>query len=206
MKKHLLGCLFMFMICSDLLADDLPKNLRRSSAEILGTIEPKITNECVVQGFFDPYPSLSVTQEQREFRWRIRVPDGSKVNVLWTHEAIPKEGFPPQGSPMIPEDHPLPDAAGDLVIVVRANRAQKKTLEICLFPEFANEAPSLQSSFVSEAYWLPYWTGLQPTLINPDRQKATTWKPEGQQLLMKHYVEVDQVITGYAVWLEFSDE
>lgn len=206
MKKHLLACLALLTTSPHLWADDLPKHLRRSSTEVLGTIDPSLTSDCVVQSFFDPYPSLSNTQDKREFRWRVRVPDGSKVNVFWTHEGIPKEGLPLEGTPLIPEEHPLPSSAGDLVIVIRAHRGQKQTLEISIYPEFPNEVPSIQSISISEAYWLPYWTGLQPTLVQPDRDKATNWKPEGQQLLMKHFVEVKQVISGYAIWLEFSNE
>ena len=205
MKTYMLAFIAPTLLVSHLSADDLPKNLRRTSAEILGTIESSNANDCVVRWFADPYSSLS-PENKREYRWRVRVPNGSKANIVWAKGAIPKDGFPEDGRRMIPSKYPLPSTAGEIVIVIRARGGPKMDFEISVFPEFPVKIPSIRSTFVSDATWLPYWKDVEPTLVELDRKTETRLKPNGQQLLMKHFVNVNEVNTGYAVWLEFTGE
>jgi hypothetical protein len=207
------------------LAQDLPANLRRSAAEVLGTINPDEVDDCIVRAFADPYPSLNGDRKSREFRWRVRVPDGTNFNVAWAYGAIPNEEFPTSGRKMITKESPLPANAGDVVIIVRANGEPNASLELSLYGEFPQKMPfELQdpegqklkvipdrknanyynSVMVRDADWLPYWKEGEPKLENLDRNKETRLSPEGKHMLMKHYLEVDGKQQGFAVWLEFK--
>jgi hypothetical protein len=208
------------------LAQDLPANLRRSAAEVLGTINPDEVDDCIVQAFADPYPSLNGDRKSREFRWRVRVPDGANFNVTWAYGTIPNEEFPKSGRKIITKDRPLPASAGDVVIILRANGEPNASLELSLYGEFPQNMPfELQdpegqklkvipdrknanyynSVMVRDADWLPYWKEGEPKLENLDRKKETRLSPEGKHVLMKHYLEVDRKQQGFAVWLEFKD-
>lgn len=206
MTRLLVYCFASTLFVAHLNADELPKHIRRTSEEILGTIDAFAVDECVVRRFADPYPSLSGSQNLREFRWRVRVPDGSKVNVLWAHGALAEDGFPNDGRRMIPGKSPLPSSAGDVVIVVRARNDANKHFEISVFPEFPEDSSSIQSTSVTDASWLPYWKSAEPTLIQPDDNAEKRMEPKGQQLLMKHFVEDGGVKTGYVIWLDFAHD
>ena len=130
------------------------------------------------------------------------VPDGSKANVVWAEGLIPIDGFPENGRRLFPGK--LPSTTGEIVIVVRASVGPTMNFEVCVFPEFPVHSASVQSTFVPNASWLPYWKDVKPTLVNLDRKKETRLEPKGEQLLMKHFVTVNEVNTGYAVWLEFT--
>lgn len=208
-KKCFMTRLLLLFVAStvsvaQLHADDLPTHIRRTSAEILGTIEPSAVDECVVRRFADPYPSLSASQNRREYRWRVRVPDGSKVNIIWAHGALPEVGVPDNGRRMIPSKSALPSSPGDIVIVVRATNDVRKQFEISVFPEFPVNSPSIQSTSVVDADWLPYWKNDKPTLNHPDERTEKRLEPKGQQLLMKHFVNEGGVDTGFVVWLDFG--
>lgn len=207
-------------------AQDLPANLRRSAAEVLGTINPDEVDDCIVRAFADPYPSLNGDRKSREFRWRVRVPAGANFNVAWAYGAIPNDEFPKSGRKMIAKDSPLPVSAGDVVIIVRANGEPNASLELSLYGEFPQNVPfELQdpegkkltvipdrknanyynSVTVRDADWLPYWKEGEPKLENLDRKKETRLSPEEKHMLMKHYLEVDGKQQGFAVWLEFKE-
>ncbi len=203
--------LVMFCVASSLFvallhADELPAFIRRTPEEILGTINPRVVEECVVKRFFDPYPSLNASQNRLEYRWRVRVPDGSKVNVLWAHGVLPDDDLPKDGRRLIPSQSPLPSNVGDIVIVVRASNEASKQFEISIFPEFPGKTVTIQSTSAINADWLPYWKNEKPTLIHPNDEAESRLAIEGQQLLMKHFVKDRGVNTGYAIWLDFGDD
>ncbi|MFO0941518.1 MAG: hypothetical protein U0930_12215 [Pirellulales bacterium] len=206
MTRLVVFCVVSALFALHLNADELPEHLRRSSGEILGTIDPHADDECVIRRFADPYPSLSGTQNRREYRWRVRVPDGSKVNVLWAHGKLPEDGFPSKIHRMIPSTSPLPSSPGDIVIIVRARNEAGKQFEISVFPEFPVNSASIQSTSVSDADWLPYWKSVEPTLLQPDGNAEKRTEPAGQQLLMKHFVKDGGVNTGYLIWLDFAND
>lgn len=201
----------MFCIASTLFvallnADELPAFIRRTPEEILGTINPRVVEECVVKRFADPYPSPSASQDRKEYRWRVRVPDGSRVNILWAHGVLPDDGFPKDARRLIPNQSPLPSNVGDIVIVVRASNDARTQFEISIFPEFPGKTTTIQSTSVINADWLPYWKNEKPTLIHPDDKAESRLAVEGQQLLMKHFVKERGVNNGFAIWLDFDDE
>lgn len=206
MTRQLLFCSACICVAAQLHAEELPKNIRRTSAEILGTIEPSIDDACVVRRFVDPYASLIGAQDRREYRWRVRVPDGSTANVMWAHGVLPKAGFPAKCRRLFPAKSPLPSSPGDIVVIVRAGNGPSKDFEISVFPEFPNNSASIQSTSVTGAGWLPYWKATAPTLVQPDDKKGNRLDPKGQQLLMKHFVDDGGTSTGFVVWLDFSGE
>lgn len=205
---------------------ELPINIRRSAEEILGTIDPSEVDDCIVRGFADPYPSLNADLKRKEFRWRVRVPDGSRFNVRWAKGVLPDEGFPNSGEAMIAKDNRLPSDTGDVVIVLRATADPTPTLELSIFGEFPQNLPFgikqpdgkelsvvpdrknavyIDTVVVRDATWLPYWQNKLPTLEGLDQAKSHRLQPKGEHLLMKHYVEREGKLRGYAVWLEFEE-
>lgn len=206
MARLIVFCVATTLFGALLHAEELPKHIRRTTEEILGTIDPALVDECVVKRFADPYPSLSGSSNRREYRWRVRVPDGSKVNILWAHGVLPDDGLPKDGNRLIPRGTPLPSTAGDIVIVVRANNDASKQFEISIFPEFPEKVTTIQSISVVDATWLPYWKNDKPTLIHPDDKAEGRLPVEGRQLLMKHFVKERGVNNGYAIWLDFGSE
>ena len=105
MARLVMFCVASSLFVARLNADELPAFIRRTPEEILGTINPRVVEECVVKRFFDPYPSLNASQNRLEYRWRVRVPDGSKVNVLWAHGVLPDDDLP---KPCIQISGPIP--------------------------------------------------------------------------------------------------
>ena len=206
MARLVMFCVASTLFVAMLNADELPAFIRRTPEAILGTINPRVVEECVVKRFADPYPSLSGRQNRREYRWRVRVPDGSKVNILWAHGALPDDELPKVGHELIPRNTPLPSNVGDIVIVVRASNDASKQFEISIFPEFPGKVMTIQSTAAVKADWLPYWKNDKPTLIHPDEKAESRLPVEGQQLLMKHFVQERGVNTGYAIWLDFDDD
>ena len=229
MKLKLLGLVFALLFlgafpCS-VRGQEIPANLRRSGEEILGTISPNETNFCVVKRFFDPYPSFADAQ-RKEYRWRIRVPNGEAFNVAWTTGELPAEGFPISKNRLIPKRSRLPAAVGDVVIVVRAEGGDKPSLEINLFGEFPQPLPfsieepngekvqvtpnrlnatTYQGTFIKDATWLPYWKANELKVEDMDHQKETSFAPAGNHWLMKHVIEQDGKQIGYGIWLEFKE-
>lgn len=205
---------------------ELPPYLRRSADEILGTIDADEVDDCIVRAFADPYPSLNGDRKSREFRWRVRVPDGANFNVVWAYGTLPNEAFPKSGRKIINKTNPLPNSAGDVVIVLRANGEPQASLEISVYGEFPQNMPFeiqepqgkklkvipdrknasyYNSITVQEASWLPYWKQVEPKLENLDRKQEVRLSPVGKHQLMKHYTEIDGQQQGFVVWLEFSE-
>lgn len=206
-------------------AQELPHNMRRSPQEVLGTISPDETDMCVVQGFADPYLSMKDVGQRKEFRWRIRVPNGSTFNIAWATQKIPAEGFPKAKDRMISPKSPLPSAMGDVVIVVRADGRKEPTLEISVFGEFPQNLPHAvqdpngkeirvfpdlknasyyNAILINNAKWLPYWKETKPKLENLDRREPVRIEPSGNHWLMKHVIEKEGEQEGFGIWLEFK--
>lgn len=225
-QQHVIFSLLLLAFAQVSVGQDLPANIRRSAAELLGTIDPGESDDCIVRAFADPYPSLIGAEKSREFRWRVRVPDGSNFNVLLAYGSLPNEGFPKSGRKMIGKDNPLPATVGDVVIVLRANGEPNAALELSIFGEFPKNLPFelrdpegkevtvipnrknasyYDSLLVREADWIPYWKDVKPKLENLNREKETRLKPAGQHWLMKHFTEADGQQNGFAVWLEFAE-
>ncbi|MDB4614646.1 hypothetical protein OAH18_03045 [bacterium] len=186
-------------------AEELPENLRRNTTEILGTINSS-DNACRVRAFVDPYMSLAGQDETREYRWRIHVPDGSKFNLLWASGNLPKTGVPQSGQRLVPDSNPLPSSAGDVVVVIRAKSGAKDTFEISVYPEFPDSKPSLQSTYVRDAKWLPYFQKGSTETEHLDRAKETRLNVDRTHQLMAHYRVVEGSRLGYGIWLEFETE
>ncbi|GAB5406969.1 MAG: hypothetical protein Aurels2KO_52000 [Aureliella sp.] len=186
-------------------AEELPENLRRNTTEILGTINSS-DNACRVRAFVDPYMSLAGQDKTREYRWRIHVPDGSKFNLLWASGSLPKTGVPRSGQRLVPQSNPLPPSAGDVVVVIRAQNGSKDTLEISIYPEFPDSHPPLQSTYVRDAKWLPYFNNEDIETEHLDRSKETRLSVDRTHQLMAHYRVVDGSKRGYGIWLEFETE
>lgn len=218
---------FLMGMCSAI-GQELPAYMRHSATKVLGTIDEDEVDDCIVQAFFDPYPSLSDFPKTKEYRWRVRVPSGSNFNVVWAYGVLPDEKIPKNGTRLFPKSQPLPRSSGDVVIVVRAMGEPLSTFQIAVFGEFPAKAnntfdlkdpagkeirvkPILENTFalqgtnVKNIDWLPYWKELVPTLENLDRENENRLKPEGKHLLMRHYVELDGKQQGYAIWLEFKE-
>ena len=225
-QRHFILSFLLLVLSQVSFGQDLPANLRRSAAEVLGTIDPAESDDCIVRAFADPYPSLIGAEKSREFRWRIRVPNGSNFNLLLAHGSLPNEGFPKSGIKMIRKNNPLPATVGDIVIVLRAKGEPNASLELSIFGEFPQNLPFglrdpegkevtvipnrenasyYDSLLVREADWIPYWKDVKPKLENLSREKETRLKPEGQHWLMKHFTEVDVQQDGFAVWFEFAE-
>lgn len=142
----------------------------------------------------------------REYRWRIHVPDGSKFNVIWASGNLPKTGVPQSSKRLVPKSNPLPSSSGDVVVVIRANSGEYDTFEISMYPEFPDSMPSLQSTFISDAEWLPYFHAEDPETEHLDRSKETRLNADGTHQLMAHYRVVGGSRRGYGIWLEFESD
>jgi len=221
-----LAALFFLTPAISAFPQELPANLRRSAAEILGTIDADEVDDCIVRAFADPYPSLNGDRKSREFRWRVRVPDGANFNIVWAYGTLPNEAFPKSGRKIIAKTNPMPKSAGDVVIILRANGEPQASLELAVYGEFPQNMPFeiqepqgkklkvipdrknanyYNSITVQDASWLPYWKEVEPKLENLDREQEVRLSPVGKHQLMKHYTEIDGQQQGFVVWLEFGE-
>lgn len=210
------------------IAQELPAYMPYSATKVLGTIDADEVEDCIVQAFCDPYPSLNDFPKSKEYRWRVRVPSGTNFNVGWVHGELPHEKIPKTGLRLFPKSQPLPKSSGDVVIVIRVTGEPVSSFQIAVFGEFPpkntaafdlkdpagkeirvrpvpEDALFLQGANIKNADWLPYWKEVEPKLENLDRESENRLTPEGKHLLMKHYVELDGKQEGYAIWLEFKE-
>lgn len=187
-------------VCS---AEELPKFIKYSARTVLGTIDPPDPNNFYVCRFFDPYrPIVPREMQPEEYRYRVYVPDGSRVNVLWQHGQMKSDELPRNGTPMFPK--PLPKARGDIVIVVRATASDTPRFVISVFPEFDSSDPSIQSKHDGNAKWLPSLNFKTVHTASLPTGKITSHDGKQRFTLLRQYGIDGETMQGFAVWLEID--
>ena len=165
----------------------------------LGKLDNVDSQRCSSRHFRDRYTS------DTEFRWRIYVPDASKINIYYSFGELPVDGFPQSARRLIPRR--LPKGPAELVLIVE-NREDHLggpgDFRIGFYPEFEqNNSPPIQSGKIQSAEWMPWFRDTKCTYENPPFDITTQFDLDKPFIIMKHYIRNESGgLKGYLVWIE----
>ncbi len=163
----------------------------------LGILDVSDSEQCYIRHFKDRYTS------DREFRWRIHLPQAANCKILYAVGKLPAEGLPSSGKSILPSG--LPKSAAELVLVVESHEILEGgpwNFEAKCFHELDNSRTT-QFFRSQPAGWLPWLRGAKCTYENPPLDTTTQFDLDEPFMIMKHYTTNESgELVGYMFWVD----
>ena len=163
----------------------------------LGMLEVPDSEQYYIRHFKDRYTS------DREFRWRIHLPDAANCKIFYAVGRLPVDGMPSSKRAIQPNG--LLKGPVELVLVVESHEIREGgpwNFEAKCFHELENSRTT-EFFKAQPAGWLPWLGDLGCTYENPPLDTTTQFDLDEPFVIMKHYTTNDSgELIGYMFWVD----